>query len=78
MYSKNTNRFIDFIPLIILLIVLLQVQMGCQEKNIETNKSSDTLGLLKFMCPDKTLIKYTKYFGVGCFMIAFCILIYIF
>ena len=83
MYTKNANRFVDFLPYMLLLILLISIQMGCQERYMEDKKidkenESNSLSTLKFLCPNKEYIKYTKYFGVGSFILSFCIILYLF
>lgn len=79
----SKDRFIYFNVLLVILLVGLAVQMGCQEKKYEekvgkdkSKKHSSYLNILKPLCvnPDKTML-ISKFFGSGTTTILFAIFI---
>ncbi len=55
---------IIFFILLSILFILSNIHLGCQER-MYNNKEFDSLSVLKYLCPNKNYIKYTRYFGVG-------------
>lgn len=60
----------------IILLIIHQINVGCSELNSSVN-TGYTLKLYELLCPNKEIIKYTKYFGGG-FFICYLILLSIF
>lgn len=56
------------------LVFLTAVHLGCQQCNCESTKK-ESLDMLKFLCPDKRLIRYTRFFGTGFFNVAVVVLV---
>jgi hypothetical protein len=82
MYWVDSAKFFKVIPYIIIAMILMCVQLGCQEKY--SNSDSETLDITRNLCPvndkeslEKTM-KYTRYFGPGTsnFVFALSILYY--
>ncbi len=75
-YAKRPDLF-TFLNIIIVisLFYLSLVHLGCQEKYYE-NVMSPSLECLKILCPNKKMIKYTKYFGTGTFMLIISLIIF--
>ena len=71
------KKFYILVCLIIILTLFMSIHIGCQQKNIDTD-NSQTLNHFKFLCPDKSLIKYTKFFGVGTFQLSISLIILFF
>lgn len=46
------------------LMILMYVHFGCQELSYQKNKT-DSLSTLEALCPEKSLIRYSKYVGCG-------------
>ena len=70
MYCKNKNKFITFLPIMIIPFMLSLIHLGCQEIIYDTNESP-SLHHLSYTCiskPDK-IMKFTKYFSTGTFFI---------
>jgi phosphatidylglycerophosphate synthase len=77
MYLMKPDKLKNSIPFFGILAVILGMQYGCQEKYFNS-ETKDILGALSFMCPNKDMIKYTRYFGGGSFIVIFAIYIMIF
>ncbi len=61
---KNSTKIFIFIVLL-LLIILTQIHLGCQEKIYNNSYESYTLSMLKPLCYDESNIIYIRYFGTG-------------
>ena len=70
------KQFIIFIILIIFLF-LSCIHLGCQEKYYKNNAPA-FLHIFKILCVDNsnTLLKYTRYFGTGTFILITCLIIF--
>lgn len=84
-YTLYINDQILVIIILILLLGLLFVHLGCQEKYVEAtnNKiSSEALSGLKLLCPDqynckdKNVMQWTKFFGCGTAVLVTTLVIY--
>ena len=77
LFKKDSDKFLNFLPLIIASIILPPIHLGCQEKIYDSDESS-TLKFTKKMCknPHK-YIKYTRFFGCATWTI-FIILVVIY
>lgn len=77
--SIKSNSKVLFIAIIIIFIVPISIQFGCQETLYDKDES-DSLYILKKFCNienPETLIKYTRTFGSGTLhVIIFSILLY--
>lgn len=73
------NSSYGIIVSIILFFILFQMHMSCQELHIEhsidKNSSchSETLSIFNWMCKSKQYIHFTRYFGMGTFIVILCI-----
>lgn len=59
---------------LIFLTYLSFIQLDCQEKNSNTQKT-DTLNVLNGLCPNKKYIHKSRYFGTGTFNFIICMFI---
>ena len=59
---------------LILFTYLSFIQLDCQEKNSNTQKT-DTLNVLNGLCPNKKYIHKSRYFGTGTFNFIICMFI---
>jgi len=68
---QNKAQLIPFLIVLFIFIILMHVQLGCQEK-IYNSPDSPTLARFKKMCPDppKKTIKFSRYFGCGSTILA--------
>ena len=73
LYKQNTiGQFKIKIAIMILFAILMVGHMGCQEKNHDKEGHSPTLSFSKMLCPDKTWIEYTRFFGSGTLIVIVC------
>ena len=72
---KKVISLIDVILFVILILMML-THMGCQQHNCKTCKGNESLDNLKCLCMNKKHIRYTRYCGVGSFIIFFIIFVY--
>lgn len=79
LYYIDSNKFYNIIPILVLLVIMLEFHMGCQELLSDGDNVSDTLESTKKFCPVKNnndineiknAISSTKLFGPGTFQIA--------
>ena len=69
-YKLRNSKFKKlFIIIILLFIICISFNLGCQEKYFSKN-NSNTLNIFKLLCYDIKILKITKYFG--------CLLFYLF
>jgi len=70
---KRYNPFISLWMKIclVILFILMNVHMGCQQKNMEKTKGTDTETLDSniILCRQSSWIHVTKYFGVGTYQL---------
>jgi len=62
------------IAVLLFIVSLLFIHIGCQRKQLDENKKQ-TLDVLRDVCPDKSIDKYTKYIGTGMFNLFFVLYI---
>jgi phosphatidylglycerophosphate synthase len=76
MYLLKPKKVINYSPIFIIFALLMAVQMGCQAKYY-SNKNDDSkiLKLFGFLCPNKDIVNYTKYFGCGTFIYLFSLVV---
>jgi phosphatidylglycerophosphate synthase len=76
------KKFLVMLPLLIILFIGINIQLGCQELYYDKNDSA-SLSFTKKLCPvqnsnDKELLinvmKYTKYLGTGTFNLYVCLI----
>ena len=73
-FSKlNPNTKILFIVGTLVFYFLSATHLGCQEKIYDKSSSLD---LLRCLCHNEQHITFTRYFGVGTFMLVTSIMIY--
>ncbi len=72
----NPRLFWKTLPLSVILGIMMLSHIGCQERTYCNNDESDMLSITKNLCPDTDTIHFTRYFGVGTFMIYECILVW--
>ena len=72
---KNVISAFDIILFIISLYLML-IHLGCQQTNCKTCTGDETLDNLKILCKHKKHIYYTKYCGLGTFILIFILLIF--
>ena len=58
----TTHKKIAFFVVLMILVLLLCIHIGCQERYHDEENS---LSFLKLACPNKDAINYTKYLGCG-------------
>lgn len=75
-YLKRPHMFtrVNIIIFLVLLFLML-MHLGCQEKYNNSNMSP-SLSVCKDLCPDKNNIYYTRYFGVGTFILLMFIILF--
>lgn len=72
-----SKKFFIVIGILIVFSIGFSFQMGCQQKIYQKTSESPTLDCLIKLCPDKKLIHYTKYVGVGTFqLVVFTIIVF--
>ena len=76
--KRNNNHFIKYMIAIGVLSFLLLIQLGCEEKIYNKSNESETLKLTKLLCPDKKMIRLTKYFGAATLMITMAVIMLIY
>jgi phosphatidylglycerophosphate synthase len=79
LYMSNHKKFYEMIGIFVVLFIILLLHFSCQEKIYGMNESPTLHIFNKFIENDvyaKKIIKYTKYFGSGTFIIILCIEIY--
>ena len=68
LYQSDNQRFIELSYILVIMLLVLMVHFGCQEK-IYNKDISHTIGLFKYIIPDKVdhckLIEYTRFCGNG-------------
>ena len=79
LYKTNSIQFNNIKIILIILLVMMIIHLGYQEK-IYNRTESPTLNFSKFLAnfdsnPYNT-IKYTKYYGCGTFIFVLCIIIF--
>lgn len=83
LFFKNKEKFIKTLPFVVILMIFLLSQLGCQEiyfSNLKGGYSVDTLDGLTKMCPANKnnindVIKYTRFLGCGTFNLFLAIMI---
>lgn len=66
MYSNVITKW--HILIFCIMTFLMSKHMGCQQENNKVPiEETETLDILKRMCPQKTDISWTRYFGAGTF-----------
>lgn len=76
--KRNNNHFIKYMIAIGVLSFLLLIQLGCEEKIYNKSNESETLKLTKLLCPNKKMIRLTKYFGAATLMITMAVIMLIY
>lgn len=71
---KHKQYYVIIILTIVFIITLFNTSCKTKYLNRDTNKT-DSLYLLKNMCPDKNYVKFTHYFGEGTGALLYVILI---
>jgi len=57
------------IVIILLSLVACGIHIGCQQRHLEKEEDDETLDLTKCLCPNKKMIRYTRWVGMGTFML---------
>ena len=72
------KKVISTIDVILFMIsfYLMLTHMGCQQHNCKTCNGNETLDSLKCLCIHKKHIHYTRYCGVGSFILVFVCFVY--
>lgn len=76
MFTLSKDKFYKWLPVIILFFVLSSIHFGCQETHY-SGKSKDEqpiMDLYKMLCPDKSYIKWTRFFGAGTQTLVWCLI----
>lgn len=73
----NKEYFKYILIFLAILFLFTSVHIGCQEKIYDSNESP-TMHLFTHLCPNKELIKHTKFFGIGTFQFVITLLIIFF
>lgn len=76
LFKQNKNKFVPVLIMSIVLITLLNIHFGCQEKLYNNSNNNLLLSYLKSFCSKKSYINFTKYFGSGTFVIFIAIVMY--
>jgi phosphatidylglycerophosphate synthase len=80
-YSNSNNKFngfIIFLAINVLFIITLSIQLGCQEKIYKKSNESQSLEILKRVCPNKNFIYTSRYFGCGTYHLLIAIFLMFF
>lgn len=77
LYTLSSEKYVGYYMFIMIMTSLLMVHMGCQEKNNGHGKDT-MLTTFKSLCPNKNMIKYTRFFGCGTFNIVIAIIMLIY
>ena len=84
-YTLYMNNSIELIIIIIIMMVLTNMHLGCQEKYVDfTNKGicSPSLSIVKKLCNAElkteveNMLSYSSYCGNGTFILILCLIIY--
>jgi phosphatidylglycerophosphate synthase len=77
MYSKSKKKFSFVAPIIIIVFILSLLHLGCQEKYYKTkdDKGRKFLRQLKLLYCDESLLKYSRFFGCGTFVVTIALLV---
>ena len=68
MYLTKPKKFINYIPIFIILITAMFINIGCQQKIYNSsNKPIETLDYLRPLCLKQFDISYTRFFGFATF-----------
>lgn len=65
LYYLKPEKFWKILPIIIIFFILSNIHLGCQEKVADLKYDQFLLDDLRILCPDPSMIKYTRWFGVG-------------
>ena len=71
------RKVIQLTDLVIIFIAVLVscAHMGCQQKQLDKEEDDETLDYAKCLCPDKNMIYYTRWMGMGTFMLVTIVMI---
>jgi len=75
MYSKDREKAIFVLIILVIFTLLCAVHLGCQEKLSKSKKKQPLLDMTKLLCPYPNMINYTKYVGCGTAAIVMAIMI---
>jgi phosphatidylglycerophosphate synthase len=81
LYTKKRkgDTFYKVCILMIFMTILVSIHMGCQEKKYESDNDSisesKSLSMCKNLCYDENIIKYTRYFGSGTYILVLTLII---
>jgi phosphatidylglycerophosphate synthase len=73
---KKVIKISDIIILIVFLFINC-VHLGCQQKQQDEGSDKETLDNFQKLCPDKNIVYYTRFFGLGTFVIISIYLVFI-
>lgn len=80
LYNKLglTKNLLFIISIMLIFWFAFSVHMGCQQLIYNKPGESPTLSKLEKLCPNKEIIKYTKFFGVGTFQLVVSLILIFF
>lgn len=70
--KKDLPNFMNRVLLLVLSISLCAVHYGCQEILYDKNESP-SFAKFRILCPNKKMIKYTRFFGGGSLQLLMCL-----
>jgi phosphatidylglycerophosphate synthase len=65
---RKVIRMTDLVIIFIAVLVSC-AHMGCQQKQLDKEEDDETLDYAKCLCPDKNMIYYTRWMGMGTLML---------
>ena len=74
LYFKNKKNFVKLIPLVIILILILLNDLGCDELKKKNNDNSKTINFTKYFCFVSSP-KYLYFFNTSIIMVFICFII---
>jgi hypothetical protein len=82
-FVLNKNVFLNMLPILVIVGILVQVHLGCQEIyytiSNNTPDAVDTLSYTKKLCPSKdknvnNILRFTRFFGCGTSILLFSLI----
>jgi phosphatidylglycerophosphate synthase len=66
LYRKlDTKTRVIISVILVVSVMLMMTHLGCQERNSNKTECNDSLQFLQKLCPDRSMIKWTRFFGCG-------------
>lgn len=68
-FHLTKNQKILYVVILTASALAMFTHIGCQELNSRLNEHNESLLWSKTLCPDKAMVKFTKFFGCGTFIL---------